>query len=344
MGSTCSISKTHNHEIIQKRNKRYWSNNYIILGVLGKYEFGDIYKFSTISENCAFKSPIYSIKFLQHSDNDDNINDHFVNEFKILKLCNHGLIQSINKTTISHDLTGFISNYEEHIMLEQILGNIPSKYIKNIFYEIVIALTYLHLQNIIHRDLIASNVLLTSSGHIKIINFECAITYNPDVSFDKYSIRGNIECRAYEIFFNDFRKYTPNVDWWSAGILLYMMLLGQHPYIDYDLNGLTHVDKERLLTESTRFDILSNKIKHIKYGIIDIKYQHIIQELLHIIPEKRTCTNILKNSIFSEINDNYCVYNSCFDYMDVVQYAKINKLVYDYTNPITLTDFVKKCN
>ena len=28
----------------------------------------------------------------------------------------------------------------------------------------------------------------------------------------------------------------------------------------------------------------------------------------------------------------------------VVKSTEINKLVYDYTNPITLTDFVKKCN
>jgi len=57
-------------------------------------------------------------------------------------------------------------------LLEKIKRNLffPSKYIKFIAAEILLIIEYLHSFGIIHRDLKANNVLISSNGHLKVID------------------------------------------------------------------------------------------------------------------------------------------------------------------------------
>ncbi|KAK7879005.1 hypothetical protein WMY93_034162, partial [Mugilogobius chulae] len=114
--------------------------------------------------------------------------------------------------------------------------------------EIICGLQFLHSKGIIYRDLKLDNVMLDHDGHIKIADFgmckENVFGEKPshDFLWNSGLHRSRVYC-VFQILLG--QKYSFSVDWWSFGVLLYEMLIGQSPF---------HGDDEDELFESIRMD------------------------------------------------------------------------------------------
>ena len=111
--------------------------------------------------------------------------------------------------------------------------------------EILLGIESLHDLNIAHCDLKLDNILVDSKGHIKICDFGCGDVMDPNSV--KIDLVGTPVYMAPEV---RKKSYNRAIDWWSYGVILYMMLLGKEPFdvekkeIDYKLNLPNKLSKE----------------------------------------------------------------------------------------------------
>ncbi|XP_072187487.1 protein kinase C theta type isoform X1 [Excalfactoria chinensis] len=152
--------------------------------------------------------------------------------------------------------------------------------------EIISGLQFLHSKGIIYRDLKLDNVLLDSEGHIKIADFGmCKENMFGDAKTSTFC--GTPDYIAPEILLG--QKYNSSVDWWSFGVLLYEMLIGQSPF---------HGQDEEELFQSIRMD------NPFYPRWLDKDAKDILVKLFVREPERRLGTrgNIRQHAFFREIN------------------------------------------
>ena len=93
--------------------------------------------------------------------------------------------------------------------------------------EVTAVLLYLHRQGVVYRDLKPENVVIGSSGRIKVVDFGCAkrLKYEERT----FTLCGTPEYLAPEILHRNGHSFA--VDWWALGIFLHELLTGTTPFI-----------------------------------------------------------------------------------------------------------------
>jgi len=135
--------------------------------------------------------------------------------------------------------------------------------------ELVLALEYLHKNNMVYRDLKPENILLDSKGHIKLTDFGLSkiLSSSKDKAF---TICGTPSYLAPEIFMN--KGYDNMVDWWALGCLIYEMLVGKLPF---------PIKREGKIN----LEIYKNKIQYPRFLNEDAR--DLISKLLIVEPKNR---------------------------------------------------------
>ena len=141
-------------------------------------------------------------------------------------------------------------------------------------HDILSALYYMHIRNIVHCDLTPLNILFTSNDENaipKIVGFSSVQNL-----IEKHSL--DVNKLSYVYVSPDILKknYNEKTDMWSLGIIIYEILIGKNPYSSKDKRGtLKEIFKGNLDFENPHFKNLS------------FNAQDFIKKLLAINPEDR---------------------------------------------------------
>jgi serine/threonine protein kinase len=122
-------------------------------------------------------------------------------------------------------------------MLDYIIshGRLKEKQARKFGRQIVSALDYCHRNSIVHRDLKIENILISKTGDIKIIDFGLSNLFSPRAHLKTFC--GSLYFAAPELL--QAKQYIgPEVDVWSFGIVLYVLVCGKVPFDDQNMPAL----------------------------------------------------------------------------------------------------------
>lgn len=213
----------------------------------------------------------YCMKILKKIDiMESKVAERLYNEYQLMRRIYHPFIiqlKGINNkdNKYLYEMFEFVQGGEFSYRLSQGLFSEAQA----IFYS-AIALTvmdYLHRQNIIMRNISPDNILFTSDGYIKFINFIDSKHLKNEYT---NTLCGDPEYNSPEMIMR--KGHTKSHDIWTLGIFIYHMLLGHTPFEDIDP---TKVQQK----------ILDGKVKYPK--CLSHEAKNLIKHLLKIEPKKR---------------------------------------------------------
>ena len=212
--------------------------NYEPIRKLGKGGFGRVIE---VLEKTTNKK--YAMKIIKKDSKKIYKYDTLKDEVNILKKLSHPNIikfydcqESISKLYIIMELAKgeslfeWISKNYNNNNISTDNTKVDESKIYIIIKQLLLAINYLHTNNICHRDIKPQNILLQNKGdinNIKLIDFGLSVKNFQNVGENK--ICGTWAYMSPEMLFN--HKYYKPIDLWSVGIIMYELLNnGQHPF------------------------------------------------------------------------------------------------------------------
>ncbi|SCU91871.1 LAFA_0F06370g1_1 [Lachancea sp. 'fantastica'] len=214
------------------KKRQYGPQDFEVLRLLGKGTFGQVYQVRKKDTKRIYAMKVLSKKVIVKK----NEIAHTIGERNILvhtasKLCPFivGLKFSFQTLSDLYLVTDYMSGGELfwHLQKE---GRFTEDRAKFYIAELVLALEYLHENDIVYRDLKPENILLDANGNIALCDFGLS---KADLKDRTNTFCGTTEYLAPELLLDE-SGYTKMVDFWSLGVLIFEMCCGWSPFFAED--------------------------------------------------------------------------------------------------------------
>lgn len=148
--------------------------------------------------------------------------------YRILQTISHPNLPVIFSVSQDKSVCMVIEEYIDGITVADVLqgGLYNEKGARAVASGVCCALDALHHNNIIHRDIKPENVMIDKSGTVKLIDFDAARLFKAYQPRDT-SFIGTVGFAAPEQY--GINQSDPRTDIFALGVLLNVMLTGEHP-------------------------------------------------------------------------------------------------------------------
>jgi len=200
--------------------------DYEILGVLGAGGMGKVYKVRNVISDRVEAMKI----LLGNLAGQKELADRFLREIKLLASLDHPNIAKLNTALTLDNQLVMLMEYVDGVTLASRLekGPIPPADAVNYSEQLLSALSYAHKLNVIHRDVKPGNMMLTSQGVVKLMDFGIARPNNEVGMTLTGTTLGSLNYMSPEQVKGE--PVDARSDLYSFGVSLYEMVTGQLPF------------------------------------------------------------------------------------------------------------------
>lgn len=159
---------------------------------------------------------------------DNGLQDHVVNERKIMSELNHPFILTFYGAMQDEQNVYFLLEVLLGGELFRILrseGQFPESWSRFYAASVILAFCQIHSKQIAYRDLKPENLVLDAQGYLKIVDFGLAKKL---VKGKTWTLCGTPDYLAPEVILNEGHDWS--VDYWGLGVLIYEMTAGTPPF------------------------------------------------------------------------------------------------------------------
>lgn len=218
---------------------------YQVLEKLGQGGMGEVY----LARDLTLDRKV-ALKFLtREKQQSGTSHDRILREARAAASLDHPYVCKIYEVVHSGDADFIVMEYIEGTTLRARLGAGPMGLHDALVCacEIAEALDHAHSKGVIHRDLKPANVMLTTTGHIKILDFGLAKRTLVAAEGDTLDLSSSLRVLHPEMIAGTPMYMSPEQlkslpvdarsDIFAFGTMLYEMLTGVHPFLRSDLGG-----------------------------------------------------------------------------------------------------------
>jgi len=217
---------------------------YEIEGTIGRGNFAVV----KLARHRITKTEV-AIKIIDKTQLDSSNLAKVYREVEVMKLLNHPNIVKLYQVMETKSMLYLVSEYAPQGEIFEYIarhGRMSEALARRKFWQMVLAVEYCHSRRVVHRDLKAENLLLDSNMNIKIADFGFSNFWSPSSNLNTWC--GSPPYAAPEVF--EGKQYKgPEIDVWSLGVVLYVLVCGALPFDGTTLHAL----RDRVL--SGRFRI-----------------------------------------------------------------------------------------
>ncbi|XP_020021432.1 serine/threonine-protein kinase SIK2 isoform X3 [Castor canadensis] len=240
---------------------------YDIEGTLGKGNFAVV----KLGRHRITKTEV-AIKIIDKSQLDAVNLEKIYREVQIMKMLDHPHIIKLYQVMETKSMLYLVTEYAKNGEIFDYLANhgrLNESEARRKFWQILSAVDYCHGRKIVHRDLKAENLLLDNNMNIKIADFGFGNFFKSGELLATWC--GSPPYAAPEVF--EGQQYEgPQLDIWSMGVVLYVLVCGALPFDGPTLPIL----RQRVLEGRFRIPYFMSE-----------DCEHLIRRMLVLDPSKR---------------------------------------------------------
>lgn len=223
---------------------------YRILREIGRGGMGAVYLAERADQQ--YQKQV-AIKLIKRGMDTASVLRHFRNERQILAGFDHpNIARLLDGGTTADGLPYFVMEYVEGLPLNNYCAthNVSVVERLKLFREVCAAVGYAHRHTVIHRDIKMSNILVTTDGTPKLLDFGIAKILQPGDGPEGLMTMTGVRPMTPEYASPEQIRGEPLTtasDVYSLGVVLYELLTGQSPYC---FTSRSPVDVGRTITDT----------------------------------------------------------------------------------------------
>ena len=287
--------------------EKLYNNKYVKVSKIGGGSFGAVYLVKEKDTN-----KVYAMKKFYL----DNLgNGGAKKQYEILSKFNHENIHKVIDMFVAPNKNQYlITPYYQNNLYDYTSKKLPEKVIKQIIYQILCGVNYLHSLKYIHRDIKPDNILISSEGKIILTDFDLCRQESKGKDDPMTRTAVTLYYRAPELFFGD-SYYGNKIDIWSIGCVFAELIIGKPIFkANNELGTLSNIIETIGCPSEENWPGVSQLPNYLPFTGGEFKLGKMLEEgglskegidivtkMLMLDPKKRpSCEELLKDEYFKK--------------------------------------------